>query len=196
MEFEGWDNERAIAEVKAMGYDNFDNEMDIRGWLEGYRPGKLQSNTSLDDAVGAVYERRRRLADQIKPGMAAEEVDRLIGDEKTGDAGVFTLATRSLGTHYARLGLTIWWMGGPTGSLVGSIDRDTPDPDATPLNCRPEKRQLLGSPLPPVLTQQSSPPIKIPAPPEMRPSASALAVPDQPPFTTKHATRKPRVGIR
>jgi len=43
MEFEGWDNERAIAEIKAMGYDNFDNEMDIRGWLEGYRVGSLST---------------------------------------------------------------------------------------------------------------------------------------------------------
>lgn len=43
MEFEGWDNAQAIAEVKAMGYDNFDNELDIRGWLEGYRVGCLRS---------------------------------------------------------------------------------------------------------------------------------------------------------
>lgn len=41
MEFEGWDNERAMAEVKALGYDNLDRELDIRGWLLGYRRGRL-----------------------------------------------------------------------------------------------------------------------------------------------------------
>jgi predicted protein tyrosine phosphatase len=102
MEFEGWDNEQAIAEVKAMGYDNFDNEMDIRGWLEGYRPGRIQTGAPLDDAVSAVDERRRRLADQIKPGMAAEEVDRLIGDEETG--GFILGFMGRTQTSYHRLG--------------------------------------------------------------------------------------------
>jgi protein tyrosine/serine phosphatase len=36
MEMEGWSNERAIAEVKAYGYVNFDNELDIRGYLSTY----------------------------------------------------------------------------------------------------------------------------------------------------------------
>jgi tyrosine-protein phosphatase SIW14 len=41
MEFEGWSNEQAIAELKVRGYDNFDNEADIRGYLSGYRRGRL-----------------------------------------------------------------------------------------------------------------------------------------------------------
>jgi protein tyrosine/serine phosphatase len=41
MEFEGWSNARAIAEVKAEGYVNFDVEPDIRHYLENYRPGLL-----------------------------------------------------------------------------------------------------------------------------------------------------------
>jgi protein tyrosine/serine phosphatase len=39
MEREGWSNERAIAEMKAHGYANFDEEADIRGYLGTYRPG-------------------------------------------------------------------------------------------------------------------------------------------------------------
>lgn len=38
MEFEHWTNERAIAEVKANGYTNLDEEVDILGFLEQYRP--------------------------------------------------------------------------------------------------------------------------------------------------------------
>jgi tyrosine-protein phosphatase SIW14 len=40
MEFDGWSNEQAIAEVKAYGYTNLDNEWDILGYLERYRPGE------------------------------------------------------------------------------------------------------------------------------------------------------------
>ncbi len=38
MEFEHWSNERAITEVKANGYTNLDEELDILGFLEQYRP--------------------------------------------------------------------------------------------------------------------------------------------------------------
>jgi tyrosine-protein phosphatase SIW14 len=38
MEFEYWDNARAIGEVKACGYTNLDDELDILGYLEQYRP--------------------------------------------------------------------------------------------------------------------------------------------------------------
>jgi protein tyrosine/serine phosphatase len=40
MEEEGWSNERAIAELKAHGYTNLDEEGDILGYLENYRPGR------------------------------------------------------------------------------------------------------------------------------------------------------------
>jgi tyrosine-protein phosphatase SIW14 len=40
MEMEGWDNALAIAEMKACGYVNLDNEGDILGYLERYRPRK------------------------------------------------------------------------------------------------------------------------------------------------------------
>lgn len=38
MEFEHWSNERALAEMKACGYANLDNEWDILDYLESYRP--------------------------------------------------------------------------------------------------------------------------------------------------------------
>jgi tyrosine-protein phosphatase SIW14 len=40
MEREGWSNARAIAEMKAHGYATFEEELDIRGYLTSYRPGK------------------------------------------------------------------------------------------------------------------------------------------------------------
>jgi tyrosine-protein phosphatase SIW14 len=41
MEFQGWSNDQAIAELKAHGYDNFENEADIRGYLTGYTRGRF-----------------------------------------------------------------------------------------------------------------------------------------------------------
>jgi protein tyrosine phosphatase (PTP) superfamily phosphohydrolase (DUF442 family) len=38
MEREHWTNARAIAEMKAVGYENLDEEFDILGYLEQYRP--------------------------------------------------------------------------------------------------------------------------------------------------------------
>src|SRR5207237_1241596 len=38
MEFEGWSNARAIAEVKDHGYSNLEEDWDILGYLEQYRP--------------------------------------------------------------------------------------------------------------------------------------------------------------
>jgi len=38
MEQERWDNARAIAEVKACGYDTFDWDLDVAEYLEKYRP--------------------------------------------------------------------------------------------------------------------------------------------------------------
>ena len=38
MEFERWSNARAIAEMKACGYSNLDDEWDILGYIEQYRP--------------------------------------------------------------------------------------------------------------------------------------------------------------
>jgi protein tyrosine/serine phosphatase len=42
MEFEHWSNERAIEELRAT-YSNLDNEADVRGYLEHYRPRWLRA---------------------------------------------------------------------------------------------------------------------------------------------------------
>jgi tyrosine-protein phosphatase SIW14 len=41
MEFEGWSNAEAMAEMKACGYTNLDHEWDILTYLENYRPLRL-----------------------------------------------------------------------------------------------------------------------------------------------------------
>ena len=131
MEFEGWDNASAIAEVKAMGYDNFDNELDIKGWLQGYRPGRLQA--------AAEAESLKRLADQIKPGMSAEEVDRLIGDEETDRTCSFCERSH---TYYSRLGLKLSWT--LHGKLaVRRVERYAPTPGPKPVRSCPDKTQSL-----------------------------------------------------
>ena len=38
MEFDHWNNEQAIAEMKRCGYKNIDDEWDLLGYLEHYRP--------------------------------------------------------------------------------------------------------------------------------------------------------------
>jgi protein tyrosine/serine phosphatase len=38
MEYEHWSNEKALAEMKACGYINLDEELDILGYLEQYQP--------------------------------------------------------------------------------------------------------------------------------------------------------------
>lgn len=41
MECQGWNNADALAELKALGYDNLDKEDDVRGYLERYQRGTL-----------------------------------------------------------------------------------------------------------------------------------------------------------
>lgn len=43
IEKEGWTVERALAEMRALGYDRIDEEKDILGFFESYQPGKLSS---------------------------------------------------------------------------------------------------------------------------------------------------------
>jgi hypothetical protein len=38
MEYEHWSNAAALAEMKALGYENLDDEWDILGYLEQYQP--------------------------------------------------------------------------------------------------------------------------------------------------------------
>lgn len=46
MEYQGWSNAQAVAEVRAVGYENLDDEMDVLGFLEDYRRGRLPRDTA------------------------------------------------------------------------------------------------------------------------------------------------------
>lgn len=50
MEFDHWNNSRAIDEMKACGYTNLDEELDILGYMEQYRPSwKPKVETPSED---------------------------------------------------------------------------------------------------------------------------------------------------
>jgi tyrosine-protein phosphatase SIW14 len=49
MEFEDWTNSQAIAEMKALGYSTLDDEWDILGYMEQYRPGRNYTRESAND---------------------------------------------------------------------------------------------------------------------------------------------------
>jgi tyrosine-protein phosphatase SIW14 len=46
MEFEGWTNEQALAELKALGYAHLDEEGDILGYLSRYKPRLAHQSAS------------------------------------------------------------------------------------------------------------------------------------------------------
>jgi tyrosine-protein phosphatase SIW14 len=82
MEHDGWTNARAIAEMKACGYRNIDDEWDLLGYLEHYRPTKLsrenpvpadthtQSHYRADaQALPRVAERRKHRPRKNAPGQ-------------------------------------------------------------------------------------------------------------------------------
>lgn len=47
MEFEHWSNAKAIAEMKACGYSHLDDEWDVLGYIEQYRPRPKQPLTDF-----------------------------------------------------------------------------------------------------------------------------------------------------
>jgi protein tyrosine/serine phosphatase len=53
MEYENWSNAQAIAEMKACGYSHLDDEWDVLGYIEQYRPRKERPSTDfLDRGLG------------------------------------------------------------------------------------------------------------------------------------------------
>jgi protein tyrosine/serine phosphatase len=66
MEFQHWDNAQAIEEMKACGYFNLDDELDILNYLEQYRPSWRREPTEplhlrvSNDAVRTVGHPKRR----------------------------------------------------------------------------------------------------------------------------------------
>src|SRR5579885_607795 len=72
MEHDRWSNERAIAEMKRFGYGNLDEEEDILGYLEHYRPTwrKDAPPAPAKKAVGKP-KRKRQLPGEAKPAWLA-----------------------------------------------------------------------------------------------------------------------------
>jgi protein tyrosine/serine phosphatase len=61
MEFEHWSNAQAIAEMKACGYSNLDDELDILGFMEQYRPTWMHpvEPPAIQTAPGEGKEKKR-----------------------------------------------------------------------------------------------------------------------------------------
>ena len=51
MEHDHWTNAQAIAEMKAYGYRNIDDEWDLLGYLEHYRPTWMTADDTVSDDV-------------------------------------------------------------------------------------------------------------------------------------------------
>lgn len=49
MEFERWTHAEALAEMRACGYTTLDDEWDILGFLEGFRPSWMENETGAKD---------------------------------------------------------------------------------------------------------------------------------------------------
>ncbi len=70
MEFEHWSNAQAIAEMKACGYTNLDDELDILGYLEQYRPSwmpKEETPSSPPSSAELKEKPKSRRATHHKP---------------------------------------------------------------------------------------------------------------------------------
>jgi protein tyrosine/serine phosphatase len=52
MEFEGWNNLQAIDEMRLFGYDSLDDEWDILGYLESYRPRRFHAASVPESKPG------------------------------------------------------------------------------------------------------------------------------------------------
>ncbi len=73
MEFEHWTNAEAIAEMKKCGYDNLDDELDILGFMEQYRPSwmpKEEKSPTEQPSVEAKAKPKPRK--QLKPKPSAK----------------------------------------------------------------------------------------------------------------------------
>jgi protein tyrosine/serine phosphatase len=61
MEFEHWSNAQAIAEMKTCGYSNLDEELDILGFMEQYRPNWMpQDDTANTQSTTAETKKEKK----------------------------------------------------------------------------------------------------------------------------------------
>jgi hypothetical protein len=56
MEYEHWTNDEAIGEMKACGYSNLDDEWDILGYLEQYRPRWQRTSEAAEESSSQKIE--------------------------------------------------------------------------------------------------------------------------------------------
>ncbi|HTU89722.1 MAG TPA: tyrosine-protein phosphatase [Gemmataceae bacterium] len=67
MEFEHWSNAQAIAELKACGYSNLDDELDILGFMEQYRPTWMPpAETASPQTAPAEMKEKKRTTKRTK----------------------------------------------------------------------------------------------------------------------------------
>ncbi len=73
MEFEHWSNAQAIAELKACGYSNLDEELDILGYMEQYRPTWMApvETAAATSSVAVTEKVKCKKAHARKPGVKA-----------------------------------------------------------------------------------------------------------------------------
>ena len=74
MEFEHWSNAQAIAEMKACGYTNLDEELDILGFMEQYRPTwmpKVENAPSQLSSTEVKEKPRNKKGHKRKPAAKA-----------------------------------------------------------------------------------------------------------------------------
>jgi protein tyrosine/serine phosphatase len=66
MEFEHWSNAKAIAEMKSCGYSNLDDELDILGFMEQYRPSWMPTVETAQPQPAAEAKEKKRTMKHTK----------------------------------------------------------------------------------------------------------------------------------
>ncbi len=72
MEYEHWTNEQAIAEMRACGYKDLEDEWDLLGYLEQYQPRWKRTAQQLSNDRGPVNDLERLRKPTKKPGFVEE----------------------------------------------------------------------------------------------------------------------------
>ena len=132
MEYQGWSNEDAMDELKALGYDNLDKEHDVRGTWSGTCPGGSRS-ASGGRPDPAVREARwlpdcsANPADSVAVGVTrallqrdrALRPDRRRGEAVSHNQDAFTVQTAPDRDHWERVGHLFIVADGMGGHAVG-----------------------------------------------------------------------------
>ncbi len=72
MEFEHWTKAEAIAEMKKCGYDNLDDELDILGFMEQYRPTWMPKEEKSPERPSVEAKAKSKPKKQLKPKPSAK----------------------------------------------------------------------------------------------------------------------------